>query len=101
MTGLDDPSTIRQRQRWLRLLFENYPRSHILVLLGQPPLVQSLALSVNEEVPALVVRLRPERGYSSTIYDLSAVLRSKSLRSQFGQSATPKKFVTPTALNVA
>lgn len=52
--------------RKLRLLFEDFPRSHNLVLLGQPPLMQRLTLSVNEEIrsrvtySALLPRLSPE-----------------------------------------
>ena len=52
--------------RKLRLLCEDFPRSHNLVLIGQPPLLQSLSLSVNEEIrsrvtySALLQRLAPE-----------------------------------------
>ena len=40
--------------RKLRLLCEDFPRSHNLVLIGQPPLLQSLALSVNEQIRSRV-----------------------------------------------
>jgi len=52
--------------RKLRLLFEDFPHSHNLVLIGQPPLLQSLALTVNEEIRSRVTysvilpRLGPE-----------------------------------------
>ena len=52
--------------RKLRLLCEDFPRSHNLVLIGQPPLMQTLALTVNEEVRSRVTysvvlpRLAPE-----------------------------------------
>ncbi len=52
--------------RKLRLLFEDFPRTHNLLLLGQPPLLQTLSLSVNEDVKsritysALMPRLSPE-----------------------------------------
>ena len=52
--------------RKLRLLFEDFPHSHNLVLFGQPPLLASLALSVNEEIRSRVTysvilpRLGPE-----------------------------------------
>jgi len=52
--------------RKLRLLCEDFPRSHNLVLIGQPPLMQSLSLSINEEIrsritySALLPRLGPE-----------------------------------------
>jgi len=52
--------------RKLRLLFEDFPHSHNLVLIGQPPLLQSLSLSINEEIRSRVTysvvlpRLGPE-----------------------------------------
>lgn len=52
--------------RRLRLLCEDFPHSHNLVLIGQPPLLQSLALTVNEEIRSrvtysvLLPRLCPE-----------------------------------------
>src|SRR5204863_9479149 len=52
--------------RKLRLLFEDFPRTHNLVLIGQPPLLASLALSINEEIRSRVTysvvlpRLSPE-----------------------------------------
>src|ERR1044071_797859 len=52
--------------RKLRLLCEDFPHSHNLVLIGQPPLLQSLALSINEEIRSRVTysvvlpRLSPE-----------------------------------------
>jgi len=45
---------------------EDFPHSHNLVLIGQPPLLQSLALSINEEIRSRVtysvvlLRLSPE-----------------------------------------
>lgn len=52
--------------RKLRLLYEDFPHSHNLVLIGQPPLLQSLALSINEEIRSRITysvvlpRLAPE-----------------------------------------
>ncbi len=52
--------------RKLRLLFEDFPRSHNLVLLGQLPLMQSLGLTINEEIRSRITystqlpRLAPE-----------------------------------------
>ena len=52
--------------RKLRLLCEDFPHSHNLVLIGQPPLLQSLSLSINEEIRSRVTysvvlpRLAPE-----------------------------------------
>jgi len=52
--------------RKLRLLCEDFPRSHNLVLIGGPHLIQTLSLSVNEEIRSRVTysvilpRLAPE-----------------------------------------
>ena len=52
--------------RKLRLLFEDFPRSHNRVLIGQPPLMQALCLSINEQIRSRVTysvilpRLAPE-----------------------------------------
>ena len=52
--------------RKLRLLLEDFPRTHNLVLIGQPPLLQTLSLSANEEIKSRVTysvvlpRLSPE-----------------------------------------
>jgi type II secretory pathway predicted ATPase ExeA len=52
--------------RRLRLLFEDFPPSHNLVLIGQPQLMQSLALTINEEIRSRITysvvlpRLAPE-----------------------------------------
>jgi MSHA biogenesis protein MshM len=52
--------------RKLRLLCEDFPRSHNLVLIGQPQLLQMLSLSINEEIRSRVTysvvlpRLAPE-----------------------------------------
>ena len=40
--------------RKLRLLFEDFPRTHNLVLIGQPTLMRTLSLSVNEEIRSRV-----------------------------------------------
>jgi type II secretory pathway predicted ATPase ExeA len=40
--------------RKLRLLFEDFPRSHNLVLFGQPTLLHTLSLVVNEEIRSRV-----------------------------------------------
>ena len=40
--------------RRLRLLFEDFPKNHNLVLFGQPALLQSIALGVNEDIKSRV-----------------------------------------------
>lgn len=43
-----------ESMRKLRLLFEDFPRSHNLVLFGQPYLMQALSLTVNEDIHSRV-----------------------------------------------
>jgi MSHA biogenesis protein MshM len=48
---IDDAHLMPQESlRRLRLLFEDFPRSHNLVLLGQPHLMYALSLTINEEI---------------------------------------------------
>jgi hypothetical protein len=75
MSPLDRFALDRSRVRFLppnqandELFFveEDFPRNHNLVLLGQPPLLQSLALTINEEIRSRITysvmmpRLGPE-----------------------------------------
>jgi type II secretory pathway predicted ATPase ExeA len=52
--------------RKLRLLCEDFPHSHNLVLIGQPPLLQTLSLTIHEEIRSRITysvvlpRLAPE-----------------------------------------
>ncbi len=77
--------------RKLRLLFEDFPASHNLVLIGQPTLLQTLSLSVNEEIRSrvtysvLLPRLAPE--------DLEAFLLA-----QFDRAGLGHNTFTPDAL---
>lgn len=70
--------------RKLRLLFEDFPASHNLVLIGQPTLLQTLSLSVNEEIRSRVTysvvlpRLAPE--------DLQAFLLAQFDRAGLGHN---------------
>jgi type II secretory pathway predicted ATPase ExeA len=52
--------------RRLRLLFEDFPKNHNLILIGQPPLLNDLTLSVNQDLKSRVTysvitkRLNPD-----------------------------------------
>jgi len=47
---LMDMHTLRK----LRLLFEEFPKNHNLILVGQPPLLHNIALKVNEDIKSRV-----------------------------------------------
>jgi len=59
---LMDMTTLRK----LRLLFEDFPKNHNLILIGQPDLLGSLALNVNQDIKSRVTysvitkRLNPD-----------------------------------------
>ena len=67
MTMIDDAHLLEmQTLRKLRLLFEDFPKNHNLILVGQPALMSSLALQVNEDLRSrvtysvLMKRLNPD-----------------------------------------
>lgn len=79
--------------RKLRLLCEDFPRSHNLVLLGQPPLLQSLALSVNEEIRSRVT-------YSALLPRLSPETTEQFILGQLDQAGLGHNTFTPEALGL-
>lgn len=67
ITVIDDAHLMdMETMRKLRLLFEDFPKNHNLVLIGQPTLLGNLALSVNQDIKSRVTysvvtkRLNPD-----------------------------------------
>jgi len=77
--------------RKLRLLFEDFPHSHNLVLIGQPPLLQSLALSVNEEIRSRVT-------YSVVLPRLGPEATEQFILAQLDRAGLGHNTFTPDAL---
>ena len=77
--------------RKLRLLCEDFPASHNLVLIGQPPLLQSLALSVNEEIRSRVT-------YSVVLPRLSPETIQQFILAQLDRAGLGHNTFTPEAL---
>jgi type II secretory pathway predicted ATPase ExeA len=77
--------------RKLRLLFEDFPHSHNLVLIGQPPLLQSLALSINEEIRSRVT-------YSVVLPRLSPEATEAFILAQLDRAGLGHNTFTPEAL---
>jgi MSHA biogenesis protein MshM len=77
--------------RKLRLLCEDFPHSHNLVLIGQPPLLQSLALSVNEEIRSRVT-------YSALLPRLSPEVTQQFILDQLDRAGLGHNTFTPDAL---
>jgi type II secretory pathway predicted ATPase ExeA len=77
--------------RKLRLLFEDFPHSHNLVLIGQPPLLQSLSLSVNEEIRSRVT-------YSVILPRLSPEATEQFILAQLDRAGLGHNTFTPEAL---
>jgi len=77
--------------RKLRLLFEDFPRSHNLVLIGQPSLLHTLSLSVNEEVKSRVT-------YSVVLPKLAPEDVESFLLCQFERAGLGRNTLTEDAL---
>jgi len=81
-----DITTLRK----LRLLFEEFPKNHNLILIGQPPLLAALALSVNQDIKSRVTysviakRLNPDDIRNFILAELD---RLKLGHNTFSQSA--------------
>ena len=77
---LMDMTTLRK----LRLLFEDFPKNHNIILIGQPLLLSNLALSVNQDIKSRVTysvitkRLNPD--------DMSAFILSELDRIRLGHN---------------
>lgn len=77
--------------RKLRLLFEDFPHSHNLVLIGQPPLLQTLSLTINEEIRSRVT-------YSTLLPRLGPEETQKFILGQFDRAALGHNTFTEDAL---
>ena len=77
--------------RKLRLLCEDFPRSHNLVLIGQPPLLQSLSLIVNEEIRSRVT-------YSVVLPRLGPEMIEQFILGQLDRAGLGHNTFTPEAL---
>ncbi len=77
--------------RKLRLLFEDFPPSHNLVLFGQPWLLQTLSLTINEEIRSRVT-------YSVTCHKLAGEDISKFLLAEFERAGLGHNVFTDEAL---
>ena len=77
--------------RKLRLLFEDFPRSHNLVLIGQPTLMHTLSLSINEEIRSRVT-------YSVVLQKLAPEDMEAFLLDQFDRVALGHNAFTEDAL---
>ena len=76
--------------RKLRLLFEDFPRSHNLVLFGQPHLMQTLSLTINEEIRSRVtysVILQPMAHEDIEAFLLDQIERAGLGRNVFTEEA--------------
>jgi type II secretory pathway predicted ATPase ExeA len=72
-------------------LCEDFPHSHNLVLIGQPPLLQSLALSINEEIRSRVT-------YSVVLPRLSPESIEAFILQQFDRSGLGHNVFSPEAM---
>jgi len=83
VTIIDDAHLMEMNTlRRLRLLFEDFPKNHNLILFGQPPLLSHLTLSVNADIKSRITfsaqtrRLAPEDIESFILFELDRVCLS-------------------------
>lgn len=79
--------------RKLRLLFEDFPKNHNLVLIAQPCLMATLALGVNEDIRSRVT-------YSAMMMKLTATQMNKFLLAQLDRAGLAHSVFTERALNL-
>lgn len=77
--------------RKLRLLFEDFPRTHNLVLFGQPHLMQTLSLGINEEIRSRVT-------FSVVLHKLAPDDMEAFLLAQFDRAGLGHNVFTPEAV---
>ena len=79
--------------RKLRLLFEDFPKNHNLVLVAQPVLMRTLALAVNEDIRSRVT-------YSVAMMKLTAEQMSRFLMDQLDRAGLAHSVFTERAINL-
>jgi MSHA biogenesis protein MshM len=89
---IDDAHLIDVRDlRRLRLLFEDFPKNHNLVLVAQPELLTKLALAPNEDIQSRVT-------YSVLIPKLAPDDLADFVRAELDRCGLPHSVFTPEAL---
>jgi MSHA biogenesis protein MshM len=80
LTIIDDAHLLDMNiLRKLRLLFEDFPKNHNLILIGQPNLLSNLALSVNQDIKSRVTysvitkRLNPDDMQAFILAELDCI----------------------------
>ena len=79
--------------RKLRLLLEDFPKNHNLILLGQPAFNTTLRLRVNDDI-------RPRITYSATVERLSPDTLTDFILSQLDHVGLPHHTYTESAINL-
>ena len=89
---IDDAHLIDVRDlRRLRLLFEDFPKNHNLILVAQPGLLTSLALSTNEDLQSRVT-------YSARVAKLAPEAMRDFLNAELDKVGLPHATFSPEAL---
>lgn len=77
--------------RKLRLLFEDFPQNHNIILVGQPQLLNNMALRVNEDIKSRVT-------YSTVLRKLNPDDMEKFIFGQLDQAGLPHNIFTEDGL---
>lgn len=82
-----------QTLRKLRLLFEDFPKSHNLILVGQPYLIQNISLAVNNDIKSRVT-------YSTILPKLAPDDMENFILGQLDKAGLPHNTYTQEALSL-
>ena len=82
-----------QNLRKLRLLFEDFPKSHNLILVGQPYLIQNISLAVNNDIKSRVT-------YSTILPKLGPDDMENFILAQLDKAGLPHNTLTQEALGL-
>jgi type II secretory pathway predicted ATPase ExeA len=79
--------------RRLRLLFEDFPKNHNLILIGQPQLLHTITLTVNEDIKSRVT-------FSATFRKLNPDQMKEFILSQLDQCGLGHNTFTEAAIDL-
>jgi len=94
ITIIDDAHLIEMDNlRRLRLLFEEFPKNHNIILIGQPSLLHNMSLKVNEDIKSRVT-------YSTILHKLNPDSMKDFILKELDKTALPHNIFGDDALSL-
>jgi MSHA biogenesis protein MshM len=94
VTIIDDAHLLEMDNlRRLRLLFEEFPKNHNIILIGHPSLLHNMSLKVNEDIKSRVT-------YSTILHKLNPDAMNDFILSELDKVTLPHNIFDPDALSL-